>query len=168
MKIKCFNCGYTYNPINKNESNILKGEILVNRYGQDNYGKHIDYMVCTFCDRFYLVQISLIKSIISLTGISSPYILKSKPLHLKDIRNEANKIYDNTDKELEEILEFDLGIPPHVVRFLGQHDILSIDKLGIKFRNRYIDLHTSYPRSEEEMIRDDINWRLNKMKELDK
>jgi hypothetical protein len=161
MKIKCFSCTLVYDPVNKNIYRTLKDEILVGRYGQDNYGKNIDYIACTLCGSFHLVQISIIKYITSLIGVTAPYIIKSKSLSLKDVRNKVNEIFDNTSRELEEILEFDCAIPPHVIKFIEKSGLLSIDKFGLKFKNRYIDLHTSYPRSEEQMIRDDIILRLD-------
>jgi|GEM_PF-4302714 hypothetical protein len=179
MKIRlvCPSCGLKYYPDPDDftpEPVKQYGEesekIFLRRYGQDQSGKHIECLVCTGCNSITYAQIAFGKFIPALMGVSSPYKAISIPIHLDETRRAVNKIADTSSREIKSILEEDFSIPPHIFDFLLEINLFTIDKLGLKYRYEYCDIHrtigafTSNKYSVQEMREQyDINDRLEEI-----
>jgi len=162
MKIglKCPACKHTYYPKPEDAFGLaddfrLMDKIFLRRYGQDNRKKNIECIICSNCDSISYVQISIIKSIFSLLAsleiffgdpfaIISPYKLYTSPTRIQKIRDEVNEIHDISGESIHSILENDFSIPPHIFKFLSKIGLLTVDKLGLKYRGKYHDgIHRS-------------------------
>jgi hypothetical protein len=173
--LKCPRCRNSYNPIPEDFSHptVKSGDsrqIFVRRYGNSTNGKHIECLICldtTICGAINFVQFSLLKGIPSILGLPiSPYKPFMDPITFEEMQREANRIHDQTQKDIPSILNDDLFIPPHIFDFLLELKLFSFGDLGLKYKGKYrhdvfrtINAHIT----EKEREQNDIEDRLDEI-----